>query len=162
MTRIAITRAMAVSHDRAWEAISDLGSHTGWMRDAETITFVTDQRRGTGTRMEVLTVVGPLRTVDVMEVTGWEEGQSIEVAHRGLITGRGILAAEARGDGALVSWDEELTFPWWLGGPITAWLARPVLAAIWRGNLERLEQTLTSLTMRGDDPPQTPRRPPAG
>ena len=144
MTRIAITRAMEVSHDRVWEAISDLGSHTTWMRDAETIAFATEQRRGKGTSMEVVTVIGPFRTVDIMEVVGWEEGRSIEVAHRGLITGRGILAAEPRGDGALVSWQEELTFPWWLGGPITAWLARPVLAAIWRGNLARLEGVLTS------------------
>jgi hypothetical protein len=144
MTRIAITRAVPVSHDRVWEAIANLASHTEWMKDAETLEFVTDQRRGKGTRMEVVTVVGPFRTIDVMEVVGWDEGQSIEVAHRGLITGRGILAVQPRGDGALVSWQEELTFPWWLGGPITAWLARPVLAAIWRGNLERLEQTLTS------------------
>lgn len=145
MTRIAVTRTMQVPHERVWAAIADLGSHTEWMKDAERIVFVHDQRRGKGTRMEVVTVVGPFRTVDVMEVVGWDEGRSIEVAHRGLITGRGTLAAEPAGKGTLVSWREELTFPWWLGGPITAWLARPVLAAIWRGNLARLEESLTSL-----------------
>jgi len=144
MTRIAVTRTMQVPHERVWAAIADLGSHTEWMKDAERIVFVHDQRRGKGTRMEVVTVVGPFRTVDVMEVVGWDEGRSIEVAHRGLITGRGTLAAEPAGKGTLVSWREELTFPWWLGGPITAWLARPVLAAIWRGNLARLEESLTS------------------
>lgn len=143
MTRIAVTRTMQVPHERVWAAIADLGSHTEWMKDAERIVFVHDQRRGEGTRMEVVTVVGPFRTVDVMEVVGWEEGRSIEVAHRGLITGRGILTAEPALEGTLVSWREELTFPWWLGGPITAWLARPVLAAIWRGNLARLEEGLT-------------------
>jgi hypothetical protein len=145
MTRIAVTRTMQAPHERVWAAIADLGSHTEWMKDAERIVFVHDQRRGKGTRMEVVTVVGPFRTVDVMEVVGWEEGRSIEVAHRGLITGRGILTAEPALEGTLVSWREELTFPWWLGGPITAWLARPVLAAIWRGNLARLEEGLTSL-----------------
>ena len=145
MTRIAVTRTMQVPHERVWAAIADLGSHTEWMKDAERIVFVHDQRRGKGTRMEVVTVVGPFRTVDVMEVVGWDEGRSIEVAHRGLITGRGTLAAEPAGKGTLVSWREELTFPWWLGGPIPAWLARPVLAAIWRGNLARLEESLTSL-----------------
>jgi len=144
MTRIAVTRTMQVPHERVWAAIADLGSHTEWMKDAEQIVFVHDQRRGKGARMEVVTVVGPFRTLDVMEVVGWDEGRSIEVAHRGLITGRGTLAAEPAREGSLVSWREELTFPWWLGGPITAWLARPVLAAIWRGNLQRLEGVVTA------------------
>ena len=144
MTRIAVSRTVPVNHERVWAVIADLGSHTEWMRDAERIVFVNDQRRGVGTRMEVVTVVGPLRTLDVMEVVGWDEGSSIEVAHQGLVKGRGTLAAIQQGNGTLVTWEEELTFPWWLGGPITAWLARPVLRAIWRGNLGRLEQTLVS------------------
>lgn len=135
---------MDVSEQRVWAAIADLGSHTDWMRDAETIRFLSDQRRGAGTRMEVVTVVGPFRTLDVMEVVGWAEGQSIDVVHEGLVTGRGTLSASPQGEGTLVSWVETLTFPWWLGGEVTAWLARPILAAIWRGNLERLEESLRS------------------
>lgn len=113
------------------------------MRDAESIVFIGEQRAGVGTRMEVKTVVGPLRTVDVMEVVGWEEGHSIEVAHRGLVKGTGVLGVSGSRDRTVVSWVEELTFPWWLGGAVTAWLARPVLAAIWRGNLRRLESSLS-------------------
>jgi hypothetical protein len=114
------------------------------MRDAESIEFVTEQQSGVGTEMRVKTVVGPLRTIDIMEVTGWVEGQSITVVHRGVVTGEGTLTARADGTVTLVSWDEELRFPWWLGGAITAWLARPVLSAIWRGNLRRLEESLSS------------------
>jgi hypothetical protein len=114
------------------------------MKDARWVVFIGDQRRGRGTRMEVKTVVGPFRTLDVMEVVGWDEGRSIEVAHQGLVEGRGVLAATHHGDGTLLSWVETLTFPWWLGGSFTAWLARPVLASIWRGNLKRLEETLSS------------------
>lgn len=136
---------MKVPHDRVWAALADLGAHADWMRDAESIVFLTDQRKGVGTRMEVETVVGPLRTLDKMEVVGWEEGRSIEVVHTGLVTGRGTLAATSRADGTLVSWDETLTFPWYLGGPVTAFLAKPVLGSIWKGNLERLEASLSSL-----------------
>lgn len=93
--------------------------------------------------MEVATRVGPLRTLDILEVTGWDEGTSIDVAHRGLITGKGTLATAPLNGDTRVSWVEELRFPWWLGGPMTAGLASPVLAAIWRGNLERLEDALT-------------------
>lgn len=145
MTRIAVTREMNVPHDRVWEAISDLGSHDRWMKDARWIVFVGDQRRGSGTRMKVKTVVGPFRLLDDMEVTRWEEGRAIEVTHRGLVTGRGTLSATATATGTKVVWDEVLTFPWWLGGGVTAWLARPVLAAVWRGNLGRLERVLTDL-----------------
>lgn len=94
--------------------------------------------------MEVLTVIGPLRTTDIMEVVGWDEGHSIEVRHEGLITGTGTLRVEGVGNGSKVIWDETLEFPWWLGGPVAAWLAGPVLTAVWRGNLRRLEEILTS------------------
>jgi hypothetical protein len=32
-------------------------------------------------------------------------------------------------------WQEELRFPWYLGGPLTAYAAMPVLTYIWRRNL---------------------------
>lgn len=124
--------------------MADLKSHTGWMRDARSIEFTSEHHRGEGTRMEVLTVVGPFRTKDIMEVVGWAEGRSIKVRHEGLVTGEGTLQVEAVGEGSRVIWDETLSFPWWLGGQVTAWLARPVLAAVWRGNLRRLEETLTT------------------
>lgn len=143
MTRIAVSRRVAVTSERVWSAISDLGSHAGWMKDAESVVFIGARRRGIGTRIEVETVVGPLRMVDVMEVVGWDEGHSIEVAHRGLVKGRGVLSVSGDGDGASICWVEELTFPWWVGNGFTAWLARPVLAAIWRGNLRRLEESLS-------------------
>ncbi len=139
MTSLVTTRSMAVSHDRVWAAIADLGSHHLWMRDAESVEFVGDRRSGEGTRLDVSTVVGPFRTLDRLEVTGWVEGHSIEVSHQGLVKGRGKLTVESAGEGSIVTWREELSFPWWLGGPITALFARPVLGAIWRGNLRRLE-----------------------
>lgn len=135
---------MNIPHDQVWAALADLESHVRWMKDAESIVFTTEQRRGIGTRMDVKTVVGPLRTLDRMEVVGWDEGHSIEVVHSGLVTGRGTLGAEPESGGTMVSWDETLSFPWYLGGPLTALAAKPVLGAIWRGNLRRLEETLSS------------------
>lgn len=128
-----------------WPHLADLASHATWMRDAESIRFSTAQTSGVGTVMEVETRVGPLRTLDILEVTGWDEGRSITVAHGGLIKGRGVLSVEAADIGSVVRWMETLSFPWYLGGPITAWLAKPVLSAIWRGNLRRLENRIRSL-----------------
>lgn len=136
---------MNAPHAAVWAALSDLGSHDTWMRDAKSIEFHTAQTAGIGTRMDVLTSVGPFRTTDVMEVVGWTEGESIEVVHEGVVTGRGLLSVEPEtSTSTLVSWDEILVFPWWLGGGVTAWFARPVLSAIWRGNLKRLEELASS------------------
>ena len=136
---------MPVPLEPVWGALADLASHTVWMKDAHSIDFVTDQQTGVGTKMKVKTLVGPFRTVDEMEVVRWDERRAIEVFHTGLVKGRGTFTITETGPGETeVLWDEELSFPWWLGGPLTAMFARPVLARIWRGNLRRLEESLSS------------------
>lgn len=142
--RIEISRGIDAPHHLVWDVLADLASYSEWMRDAERIVFTSAGRRGVGTTMEVHTRIGPFRTVDLIEVVGWDEGRSIEVAHRGLITGAGRLSAIPRGEGStLVTWQESLRFPWWLGGRLIAICARPVLRRAWQANLSRLERILT-------------------
>ncbi len=143
MARIEVNRDIPIRQDVVWNALADLQSHASWMKDAESIQFKSESTEGVGTVMEVETRVGPLRTLDILEVTGWNEGESIDVEHRGLVTGAGTLGVSPENGCTRVTWVEDLRFPWWLGGPLTALLAKPVLAAIWRGNLERLEDSLT-------------------
>jgi len=115
------------------------------MKDAVDIEFVTSQTGGVGTIMIVETKIGPFRTNDKLEVVDWKEGHHIVVEHRGVVTGSGRLAALADDGATLVTWTEELRFPWWLGGRLTAWLARPFLTSIWKTNLKRLASRLSSL-----------------
>ena len=145
MPRILITMPMPAPAPRVWELLADLGTHDEWMRDAESVEITTPQTRGLGVRMDVATKIGPFRTLDVMEVTGWDEGRSIEVRHEGVVSGTGTLSVEPDGpDRSVVTWIEDLEFPWYLGGPITAWFARPVLAWVWRANLRGLARLVSS------------------
>lgn len=143
MSTITVQVVINAPLERVWAAAADLESHAEWMADAESIQFLTARRRGVGTRMEVATRVGPFRTKDVMEVTEWEDRSRIGVRHSGLVTGRGAFHLEAVDPATTkFTWQERLTFPWYLGGPLTALFAAPVLAAIWRRNLRGLKQKL--------------------
>jgi uncharacterized protein YndB with AHSA1/START domain len=144
MAHIEISQHINASPDQVWTALADLASHSEWMRDARSIEFLTESRRGEGTRMEVETVVGPFRTTDIMEVVGWDEGRSIDVVHQGLVTGTGRLSISDVDGTTTLTWAETLTFPLWLGGGLTAWFARPVLRSIWKGNLRRFDQLVSS------------------
>ena len=128
--------------DVVWNEAADLPSHVEWMADAESIEFQTDQRSGTGTIMKVETVVGPLRTTDLMEVTDWVDHKSIGVKHTGLVTGEGRFTLSPIAGATRFTWTEELTFPLYLGGPITAFFAKPVLGFIWRRNLKGLKDRI--------------------
>ena len=139
-----VTVAIDLPHEqqKVWDEISDLERHGEWMSDAERIDFLSEQRRGVGTGMKVRTRVGPLVTTDVIVVDEWVEGERIGVTHRGLVSGQGAFELSATGDGTRFEWNEDLEFPWFLGGGLTALAARPILARIWRGNLARFAATL--------------------
>jgi uncharacterized membrane protein len=139
-----ITQSVVIDAPLAvvWKEAADLPSHAEWMADAESIEFLTEARSGLGTRMKVETVVGPLRTTDFMEITDWQEGRSIGVRHTGLVTGSGHFRLAPVAGGTQFTWTETLTFPWYLGGPLTALFAKPVLGWIWRRNLAGLKRRI--------------------
>jgi len=145
VSTVEVSVAIEASLGRVWAAVADLESHVEWMADADSITFLTDSRAGIGTRMEVASRVGPLRTTDIMQVTEWVDRRRIGVRHTGLVTGEGAFELEAINPTTTrFTWRERLTFSWYLGGPLTAQVASPVLAAIWKRNLNRLKRHLES------------------
>jgi carbon monoxide dehydrogenase subunit G len=142
---VSVSATVDAAPGRVWGKLADLASHSEWMKDAESIVFTSGQTRGVGTTMDVKTRVGPLRTIDVVEVTDWIEGESIEIAHHGLVEGRGRLEVLPDQEASVVTWTEELLFPWWVGGGLTAMAARPLLTRIWLANLERLSARVSAL-----------------
>jgi hypothetical protein len=74
-----------------------------------------------------------------MEITRWDPGRAMGVRHTGIVVGDGVFTLHAEQDGRTrFTWSEQLGFPWWMGGPLGAWLSVPVLTAVWRGSLRNL------------------------
>ncbi|MEI6735423.1 MAG: SRPBCC family protein [Actinomycetes bacterium] len=135
---INIQHHYPVSVERLWSELEQIDRHVLWMADAEKITFTTAQERGLGTTFTCLTKVGPISLTDVMTITSWEALHSMGVRHSGIVTGEGLFTLQSSSAGSTLTWTEKLAFPWWMGGKIGELLAKPILRALWKGNLRRL------------------------
>lgn len=140
MPRLTVAVTLQAPPRRVWDAVEDISSHVDWMEDAVAIRFTSETTSGVGTTFDCDTRIGPFRLVDRMEITRWAPGRAMGVRHRGLVTGEGEfrLVPRRRGRTRFV-WSERLHFPWWMGGPVGAVLARPVLRRVWRRNLRNLK-----------------------
>jgi hypothetical protein len=124
-----------------WRTVEQIERHVDWMADAESITFTTSAHRGEGTRFDCVTRIGPFRTNDRMTITQWTPRRAIGITHQGVVTGRGRFSlARRKGNATRFTWTERLKFPWWMGGPIGALAAKPILRRVWRRNLETLKR----------------------
>lgn len=140
---IVVSVEIDATPERVWDVVEPVEQHVDWMHDAVAIRFTTDQTRGTGTQFLCDTKVGPFKLVDQMEITEWEAARVMGVRHTGLVTGSGRFTLEpidlARR--TRFTWAEDLVFPWWMGGPIGAWIGGKIaLGPIWRRNLRNLKR----------------------
>ncbi len=143
MSEIRVAIEIDATPARVWEVVEPVENHVDWMHDAVAIRFTSDQTRGVGTEFLCDTKVGPIKLVDRMEITEWTPGEVMGVRHTGLVTGSGRFTLEPidLGRRTRFEWQEELTFPWWLGGPIGAYIGgKIVLRAIWQRNLRGLKR----------------------
>lgn len=143
---IRVSVDIAAPVQKVWDVVEPVERHIDWMADAVAIRFQTEQTRGTGTTFFCDTKVGPIKLVDVMTITAWEPGKVMGVKHTGVVTGTGEFTLEAIDDAhTRFTWTESLTFPWWLGGPIGAFVGgQIVMKAIWRRNLRELKKLVES------------------
>ena len=136
---IHLCTTIGAAVEQVWSTIESIETHTQWMTDAESITFVTDQHSGIGTAFDCLTRIGPFTTVDRMTVTEWEPNAVMGIEHQGVVTGRGRFTLAVGGPGLTeFCWTEDLTFPARAGGGIGERVGRPILMRVWRANLARL------------------------
>ncbi len=145
MGRIRVSIVIDASTAAVWEEVRVLERHVDWMADAEAITFTSEVHTGVGTTFDCRTRIGPFRLNDQMTITSWREGREIGVSHRGLVKGVGTFTlARIRRDRTRFTWVEQLTYPWWLGGPVTGLFGGVVLRRVWRRNLRVLKALVES------------------
>jgi len=143
MSGIRVAVDIDATPARVWQVIEPIEHHVDWMRDAVGIRFTGEQTRGAGTEFACDTKVGPFRLVDQMAITEWTPDQAMGVRHTGIVTGSGrfTLTPIDLDRRTRFEWQEHLVFPWWLGGPVGAWVGgKLVLAPIWRRNLANLRR----------------------
>jgi len=143
--RIRVGITIAAPPATVWHTIEPIERHVDWMADAQSIHFTTRLTRGVGAAFDCLTKVGPFRLRDHMVVTEWEPPRAMGIEHRGVVTGRGrFTVRRTLRNQTRFRWTEQLHFPWWLGGPVGALAAWPVLRIVWRRNLRRLKSLVES------------------
>ncbi len=141
MARICVSVDIDATPERVWQVVEPVERHVDWMHDAVAIRFIGEQTRGVGTEFLCDTKVGPFKLVDRMELTEWEPGSAMGVRHTGMVKGEGrfTLTPIDLDRRTRFTWEETLVFPWWMGGPVGAFIGgKVVLAAIWRRNLRGL------------------------
>jgi len=140
---VVVSTTIDRSPAEVWADVRHIASHVHWMQDAAEIRFLTDHHEGAGTRFECDTKIGPFSLTDVMEITSWEDERRMGVRHVGLVEGTGEFTLTDLDSGATeFRWEEDLLFPWYFGGRVGAFAARPVLRFVWKRNLARLKQRI--------------------
>lgn len=141
MTRIKVSTVIDAPRGKVWAAVRDIPSHVSWMEDAAAIRLTSSTRSGVGTTFDTDTRVGPLRLTDRMEVTRWRRGRAMGIRHVGLVTGTGDFTLQRIPKGRTrFTWEEQLRFPWWMGGPVGGAVGGQILKRIWRRNLGNLKR----------------------
>lgn len=136
----------AITHIEAppsavWALLLDWEGSAEWMVDATLVEVLGARREGVGTRIRATTNVAGISLTDLMEVTRWEEGRLIEVAHLGWPI-RGIAWFEMRPDasGTWFEWAEELDPPLGPLGELGAAVLRRPLERLLRKSVARLKR----------------------
>jgi len=143
MGRIVVSTVIEAPPNEVWAGVEDIAGHVDWMGDATAVRFVSEATSGVGTAFDCDTKVGPFSLTDRMVITEWVEGKTMGVGHVGLVKGEGrFTLSPVPGAGTEFTWDEELTFPWWMGGRIGGSIGGLILKRIWHKNLAALKDQI--------------------
>jgi uncharacterized protein YndB with AHSA1/START domain len=136
---IRVATTIASPPEEVWASVEDISSHVRWMEDAVAIRFTSVTRSGVGAAFDCDTRVGPFRLTDHMVVTEWDPPHVMGIRHTGVVTGVGRFVLAPAAGGTAFAWEEDLSFPAWMGGNVGGAAAAPLLRRVWRRNLANLK-----------------------
>lgn len=137
--RVSAEVVLPVPIEQAWVLLLRWEDQPRWMKDADSVRVLGEQREGVGTTLAVKTRVlnVPLFT-ERLEVTIWEPPRRLVMAHRSFVGGVGTWRLEPVERGTCFSWIEELSLPVPVFGELALWVYRPFMARLMRGALKDL------------------------
>ena len=147
VTRVYVSTLIDAAPSEVWQAVEPIERHVEWMTDADG-----DPVRGrrSGAASAPGSSATP-RSGRCGSPTTWRSpsgtrARTMGVRHAGLVTGTGRFTLEpAVQGGTLFAWEEDLRFPWYLGGPVAGAVGGgQVMRRIWRHNLATLKHLIES------------------
>jgi uncharacterized membrane protein len=130
--------------ERTWEVVANIEEQPRWMHEMKWVRMTTPPPVGVGSRGEAAVSVLGIEVLDPVTITEFEPPHRFSIRHEGSFTGGGTIALESGADGTttIVRWDENPIPPFLphLGSLVQ----RPVLAAIFQADLERLKRLVES------------------
>jgi uncharacterized protein YndB with AHSA1/START domain len=139
--KMAITIAAPI--DEVWEVLSDIERQPLWMSEMKAVRLRSPGPVGVGTRAEADVRIFLVGVLDPVEVDIYDPPTRFGIRHVGTFAGEGRFTLEPIDGGrTLVRWDERLVPPFLPSlGQI---LQKPILGAIFQGDLERLREMVES------------------
>lgn len=126
-----------------WDTLVDIERQPVWMRDALDVQLQGSEPLGAGSRLRVPTRLGPLKTIDELEVTAFEPPQHWAVKHDSSLvrgTGEFVLVESETGDATEVHWSQHFEAPLGLLGEFALTALEPFVRRALANDLERLKR----------------------
>ena len=137
--RVRADVLLPVAPEAAFDILARWEEQPRWMRDADRVDIVSEQRAGPGTRVAVRTrVLGIPLFTEVLEVVAWEPPRRIVVAHRSFVRGTGEWVLEPEAGGTRFAWTEELSLPIPAIGELALLAYRSIMRRLMRASLANL------------------------
>ena len=129
--------------DEVWDVVSDIERQPLWMEEMKAVRLRSPGPVGVGSRGDADVRIFLLGIVDAVEVDLYDPPTHFGIRHVGTYSGAGRITLEAIDAGrTLVRWDERLVPP--LFPHLGQLLQKPIMGAIFQGDLERLREIVES------------------
>jgi uncharacterized protein YndB with AHSA1/START domain len=128
--------------ERVWAELVDIERQPRWMTDLKAVRVLTPGPLRVGSRVDARVRVLGIGVPDPVEIVEIEAPRRFALRHLGPFGGGSVIELEPGADGrtTLVSWDETLVAP--LLPDLVDAISRPILAAIFQADLQRLRELI--------------------